>query len=99
MNIPPLQNSMQTQFSLGNAGRDLQLKKSTALEFPLGELNSNALVEQNSAGDLKEAFTDFVGQTLFSEMIKAARETQQKPAYLHGGRAEEIFQGLPRLQL
>ncbi len=46
-----------------------------------------------SGTELKEAFSDFVGQTLFSEMIKAARETQQKPAYFHGGRAEEIFQG------
>ncbi len=44
-------------------------------------------------GELKEAFQDFVGQTFFSEMIKAFRSTQQPSAYFHGGRAEEIFQG------
>lgn len=42
---------------------------------------------------LKEAFSDFVGQTFFAEMIKAVRSTQQPSAYFHGGRAEEIFQG------
>jgi hypothetical protein len=46
------------------------------------------------AGDkLKDAFQDFVGQTFFSEMIKAFRSTQQPSAYFNGGRAEEIFQG------
>ena len=43
--------------------------------------------------ELKDAFQDFVGQTLFSQMIKAARSTQQPSAYFNGGRAEEIFQG------
>ncbi len=41
---------------------------------------------------LRAAFQDFVGQTLFGETLKAMRKTQQKPAYFHGGRAEEIFQ-------
>ena len=55
-------------------------------------------LEQTSKGspqaspELKEAFEEFVGQTFFSEMIKAARTGQQKPAYFHGGRAEEVFQ-------
>lgn len=42
---------------------------------------------------LREAFNDFVGQTLFGQMLASMRSSQQKPAYLHGGRAEEIFQG------
>jgi peptidoglycan hydrolase FlgJ len=43
--------------------------------------------------ELKEAFSDFVGQTLFGQMIKSMRSTQQPSAYFNGGRAEEIFQG------
>lgn len=42
--------------------------------------------------ELREAFQSFVGETLFGQMLKAARKTQRKPAYFHGGRAEEMFQ-------
>ncbi len=42
--------------------------------------------------ELREAFQSFVGETLFGQMLKAARKTQNKPAYFHGGRAEEMFQ-------
>ncbi len=43
--------------------------------------------------ELKQAFTDFVGQTMFGQMIKSMRTGQQPASYFHGGRAEEIFQG------
>ena len=42
--------------------------------------------------ELREAFQDFVGQTFFSQMLSAMRKTVDKPAYLHGGRTEEVFQ-------
>ena len=42
--------------------------------------------------EVREAFQSFVGQTLFGQLLKAMRKTVGKPAYLHGGRAEEIFQ-------
>ncbi len=41
----------------------------------------------------REAFDDFVGQTFFGQMLKAMRSTVGKPAYFHGGQAEEIFRG------
>ncbi len=41
---------------------------------------------------LREAFQDFVGQTLFGSMLASMRKTLDKPAYMHGGRAEEVFQ-------
>ena len=41
---------------------------------------------------LREAFDSFVGQTFFGQMLSAMRKTLGKPAYFHGGRAEEIFQ-------
>lgn len=40
----------------------------------------------------REAFDAFVGQTFYGQMLKALRSTVDKPAYFHGGRAEEVFQ-------
>jgi len=40
----------------------------------------------------KKVFNDFVGQTFYGQMLKAMRSTVDKPAYFHGGRAEEMFQ-------
>lgn len=42
--------------------------------------------------ELREAFDDFVGQTFYGQMLSAMRDTVGKPAYLYGGRAEEVFQ-------
>ncbi|MGV3486056.1 MAG: rod-binding protein [Planctomycetaceae bacterium] len=41
---------------------------------------------------LREAFRDFVGQTMFGQMLQSMRSTVGKPAYFHGGRGEEVFQ-------
>lgn len=41
--------------------------------------------------ELRQAFDSFVGEVFFGQMLKAMRKTVGKPAYLHGGRAEEIF--------
>ena len=41
----------------------------------------------------REAFSDFVGQTFFTQLLTEMRKTVDKPAYFHGGQAEEIFQG------
>lgn len=42
---------------------------------------------------LKEVFGQFVGETFYGQMMKSMRSTVGKPAYFHGGRAEEVFQG------
>jgi Rod binding domain-containing protein len=44
-------------------------------------------------GELREAFDSFVGETFYGQMLKSMRKAQGKPAYFHGGRAEEVFQG------
>ncbi len=41
--------------------------------------------------ELREAFDAFVGQTFYGQMLKSMRSTVGKPAYLHGGQAEETF--------
>ena len=43
--------------------------------------------------DVRKAFDQFVGETFFSQMLSSMRKSLGKPAYFHGGRAEEIFQG------
>jgi peptidoglycan hydrolase FlgJ len=40
---------------------------------------------------LRKAFDQFVGETFYGQMLKAMRKSQEKPAYFHGGQAEEIF--------
>lgn len=55
-------------------------------------LTQASAAEANSDTRLKEVFTDFVGQTFFQQMMSAMRKTVDKPAYFHGGRAEEVFQ-------
>jgi len=47
---------------------------------------------QQTPTELEEAFRQFVGQTLFGQMLKSMRKTLRKPAYFHGGRAEDVFQ-------
>jgi len=53
-------------------------------------LNDAAKTEQ---GELREAFDAFVGETFFAQMLSAMRKSVGKPAYFHGGRAEDVFQG------
>ncbi|NQV23275.1 MAG: rod-binding protein [Rhodopirellula sp.] len=45
----------------------------------------------NSPG-LRETFDQSVGATFFRQMLKSLRSSTSKPAYFHGGQAEEIFQ-------
>lgn len=44
------------------------------------------------ARGLKQAFGQFVGESLFGSMLKSMRETVGEPAYFHGGSAERHFQ-------
>ena len=45
------------------------------------------------AEEVRDAFRSFVGESFFGQMFKSMRSTQGKPAYFHGGQAEEIFRG------
>jgi peptidoglycan hydrolase FlgJ len=58
-----------------------------------GKTQAPGFSAKNDAPDVKEAFSDFVGQTFFGQLIASMRKTVDKPAYFHGGRAEEVFQG------
>jgi Rod binding domain-containing protein len=48
---------------------------------------------KGSSDEVRDKFTQFVGEAFFGQMTKAMRSTVGKPAYFYGGRAEEVFQG------
>lgn len=45
------------------------------------------------AKELKETFRTFVGESYFGQLLKSMQSTVGKPAYFHGGHAEEVFRG------
>ena len=62
----------------------------------LSRLNQTGQAIQQDEGDssqqeLKKTFTSVFGEMLYTEMLKGMRKTLDKPAYFHGGPAEEIF--------
>jgi Rod binding domain-containing protein len=60
---------------------------------PPAAIGDPAKTPQNvaQAVEVRDTFRDFVGETLFRQMLKSMRSTVNKPAYFHGGQAEEIF--------
>ena len=68
----------------------------TALDLTPASKESPAAIEREATlkndSELREAFDTFVGQTFYGQLLKAMRSTVNKPAYFHGGRAEEVFQ-------
>lgn len=67
-----------------------QLTMMQPAQQPAGLIVKN---DQESLAKTRVAFTDFVGQTMFGQTLSSMRKTLDKPAYFHGGRAEEVFQG------
>jgi flagellar protein FlgJ len=62
--------------------------------LPLPQVPAKAPVAKDAHDpQAREAFRQFVGETVFSQLLSSMRKTVDKPAYLHGGRAEEVFQG------
>src|ERR1041384_2927180 len=60
----------------------------------LGEPSPSPSLEgRGKAEEVRDKFTQFVGEAFFGQMMKAMRSTVGKPAYFYGGRAEEGFQG------
>ena len=46
--------------------------------------------QNDSKSEVKKVFQDFVAGTFYGEMMKAMHSTHDKPAYMHGGQAEEF---------
>lgn len=46
-----------------------------------------------SSSKMDSVFQQFVGETFYQLMLKSLHKMHDKPAYLHGGQAEALFQG------
>ena|SRR6188768_799531 len=64
-----------------------------AMKSPASALTSKEAIQAAQPAELKAAFGDFVGNTFYGQLIASMRKTVDKPAYFHGGRGEEVFQG------
>src|SRR3569623_3576163 len=42
--------------------------------------------------EVRAKFQEFVSGTFYKQMLKSMRSSQKKPAYFHGGQAEDIYQ-------
>ena len=52
----------------------------------------NVVAAEENKEELWDKFREFVGNTMFGQMLSSMRKTVDKPAYFHGGQTEEIFQ-------
>jgi hypothetical protein len=61
----------------------------------LAREDAGGAVEKTAPDDsqLRATFNQFVGEAFFGQLMKSMRASVGKPAYFHGGRAEEVFQG------
>lgn len=76
----PANPEAATSGSIGDDAMDESVAKQTGAK------------STGASHELEEAFSDFVGQTLFGSLLASMRKTVGKPAYMHGGRTEEVFQ-------
>jgi len=60
---------------------------------PLKPGPTSAAQQIAEAKEVRDTFRTFIGESFFGQMLKSMRSTQGKPAYFHGGHAEEVFRG------
>lgn len=48
--------------------------------------------QAESVEEMKSVFQEFVAGTFYSTMLKSMHAMHDKPAFMHGGQAEEMFQ-------
>ena len=72
---------------------------STATRFDLAEQPKEESLAEANEKKFREVLHQFIGQTLFGQMLKSMRATQEKNPYFHGGQSEEIYQSLLDMEL
>ncbi len=68
-------------------------RRAEAAGSTLASVDQGGAAAIKGSPELREAFDDFVGQTLFGSMLAEMRKGLDGPAYMGGGRTEEVFQG------
>ncbi len=74
---------------MNNIGGNLSSFNSISAAQLVGGANPAALNKDQL--DERQAFDRFVGGTFYRQMLGAMQKTVGKPAYFHGGQAEEMF--------
>lgn len=54
--------------------------------------SSSADTPPTNSPELRSTFRRLVGQVFYGQLLKSLRQGVGKPAYLHGGQAEDLFQ-------
>ncbi len=90
--IIPISNAAQLM-TLGEPPKAPHLsdKKIQPIEGIQNLRQKSLAASLEKSNEVKEAYTNFVGKTFFSQLVKSMRTMNDKPAYFHGGQAEEIF--------
>lgn len=81
---------IEPQFTAVSAAEPL---RKPVVPQPLRQSGNHRFIAKRDDSKLRETFDQFVGEAFYGTMLKAMRKTQGKPAYMNGGRAEEVFQG------
>lgn len=79
---------------LDNAQRNLSFAETvpSVLMQHDSTLQPLSAVPKDQHAEVQEKFQEFMAGTFYAQMVKSLRAGQGKPAYFHGGQAEEIFQ-------
>ena len=65
----------------------------TTAHDPSAGIRSKLAATDRDDSKLKDAFTQFVGETFFSQLIESARSGLGESGYFNGGQAEKVFTG------
>jgi hypothetical protein len=71
----------------------------TATRFDVPEQPQTESLADAQDKQFRELVHQFIGQTLFGQMLKSMRATQEKNPFFHGGQSEEIYQSLLDMEL
>ena len=71
----------------------------TATRFDVAQPPKTESPADATEKQFRELLHQFIGQTLFGQMLKSMRATQEKNPYFHGGQAEEIYQSMLDMEL
>ena len=87
------------QRSDGTAATRFDVASSPTTEPPKTEPPTTDSLAAANEKQFRELLHQFIGQTLFGQMLKSMRSTQEKNPFFHGGQAEEIYQSLLDMEL
>jgi len=71
----------------------------TATRFDVAQPAKVESPAEQREQQFRELLHQFIGQTLFGQMLKSMRATQEKNPFFHGGQAEEIYQSLLDMEM